>query len=435
MLAGEVFGHLGIHERLPSFATAERVAWGLVPSEAIAVRVVLGEGGAVEGAVLAPDFDGRAAFCVELPHDRWPSRLVVIDRAGTVIRDDDLLPSAESSGAFVGEGVEVRSVDRDGGPAVGSVVGEGAVGDVRWEYGVHQVGAELHTFWRSRSPTGGGSSSGSEPTPAVPASTLRVQGCGAVGSVWRFEALAGLGIDRGVVHLATGETIELPLLGRHLDLGFGYLSVSLPLTARAVVLDGVDADGNLIDRVWLTSHLSWMNTMLDRQAEDALLAAAPLSEAVLRRWSSVFPGIPPSSSVEVDVDDQQVRDRWPIRPLLIPPGNGRWTLGGHHHRFPINQVVGISLVWQAATVVLAQSIAWLTKAGTRDEANVHVRGRPGRLDVFTAGVNNIDEITLTWHEPGEGLEPFTGVWITIAGHPAQITVEEMTALAETLRVA
>lgn len=431
MFAGGEVGHLDSREPAPAFAVTGNVAWGLVAADAVAVRLVHENGGMSEAAVLGPEFDARVAFVAELGDSR-PATLTAVGRSGAILQAAELVPPLDESAERLGHRVSVRSVNRDGGRAVGRVVGEGSVVDATWEYGVQVLGDDLHTSWQSRSPSGGGGGSGAGPIPSLDRGRLQIKGTGSSGEIWHLEAVADPAVVSAVLRLTSGEVIELPALGGELDLGVVFFSVGLPVTARAATLDALDARGEVSHRLWLAGSVSWLHASLDRHIEQAANAAAPLPPAVMDRWRSVLPDVEPAPDLKFPIRPDDVRGRWPFRPLLVPREAGEWTIRATHHRFPINQVVGISLVWEATGFLLAQSVAWSSEKGYRDEPNTHVRGKPARLDVLTAEVNGIDEIGISWQEPSPGIEPMNGVWISVTSGSPTVTTEEVLAFAASL---
>ena len=431
MLARGELGHLDERVPSPAFAVTGDVAWGLVAADAVAVRLVHEDGAATEAAVVGPELDGRVAFAVELAEER-PVALAAIDRSGAVLQSVELVPALDEQAERFGQRVTVRPVDRDGGRGVGRVVGEGSVGEVAWEYGVQVHGEDLHTSWQSRSPSGGGGGSGAGPMPQLAPGRIQLKGSGISGEVWHLEAVGDPSVASAALRLTTGEVIGLPALGRHLDLGVVFFAVGLPMAARASTLDALDARGAVSHRLWLAGSVSWLHASLDRRVEQVADAAAPLPAAVLDRWHSVLPGVEPAPGLEYAIEPGAVRDRWPFHPLLLPPDPGTWTIRATHHRFPMNQVVGISLVWEADGLLLAQSVAWSSGGTSRDEPNTEVRGRPARLDVLTAAVNGIDEIGVSWHEPAPDAEPLDGIWMSVTSSAPTATTEAILAFAESL---
>jgi hypothetical protein len=153
-----------------------------------------------------------------------------------------------------------------------------------------------------------------------------------------------------------------------------------------------------------------------------------------------------------------VAERWPIRPLLVPPQRDpeseRWILHGEHHRWEIGQVVGVGLVWFGGpdlgeepdpddrvsilgrgAIILRQFVTWSDPQPFRDPPNTTVRGGPAVLIQLTAAANNIDLVEFQWQEQATaGLtEPLSGVWCSAEANPRHHSVEDLRRFIEGLQ--
>jgi hypothetical protein len=199
-------------------------------------------------------------------------------------------------------------------------------------------------------------------------------------------------------------------------------------------------------------------------------ALAPVPEPVGQFWSDVlgaafeearpdYEGRAASVEQTVSVTWPQLRDRWPVCPLLVPssPRSERstWVLLGVHHRFAISRVVGVSLLWLGGdagdfrdyndrprllnngAVLFRQSVSWTDPEATHDPPNTVVRDQPAHFTEFSLEANNEDALALGWREPISSGAPrlMPDLWCSAEAHPRHHTVDDIRRFIDELRTA
>jgi hypothetical protein len=428
------------------------VVWGLATDEAVAVRVSVTGGDAVVEPVLGPEVGGCAAFAVALPAGAEPDEVAVVGRHGEVLGSEAYLPVGD--GASLADRVEVRAVQRDEGRGRGTVVLEGRVDDGTWEFAVSTFGTDVHTSFQLLRPGGGGGGGDGGPRPVWGAEPeVRVGGAGTSGPTWHLHGWATPDVASLAVHLAGGGVLRVPTGGLALALGFVAWAVALPDDRLAVVLDGLDAAGREVARVDVRGHLGFVRHHAREHRARAAGAAAPAPAAVESLWSALGGGDGQRFLVPVDADD--VAARWPVRPLPLPPpgAGGRFLLTGERHQGELHHNVHVSLLWldgpalpdvldpwnwvallDGGAVLVRQSTWWSAEPGTPETPTTEVRGHPAAAWEHTREVNNLDHLAYHWRQPlsGGAPAPWTGVAVSVEGHPAHHTPASLRALAEGL---
>jgi hypothetical protein len=447
------------------------VVWGLVPDDAIAVRVTDATGDAAVETVIGPDLDESAAFVVVLPRGSEPIVVESLGRDGSTLCREPVVPEPTGASDVAGR-VQVRPVNYDHGRAAGTVVLEGTVDDATWEYGITvSPGGELQTDFQLWHHGGGGGGGGAGPAPQPgPGRRLGVAGSGAHGDTWHLSGWADPIVTEVVLQLRSGERLRLPTGGAQLALGCVVFAVALPGDAVAVTAEGCDADGRRVAWEDLRGHLSWVEGSIAEHRDKQARASAPVPTAVRAFWhAAVGTALEDaerahrssgSTTQVVRLSRADVFARWPVRPLVVPKPNDpwaeRWLLHGEHHRWEIGQVVGVGLVWfggpdldeepdphdsysllARGAIVLRQVVTWSDPQGFRDPPNTTVRGRPATLHEFAAAVNNIDHLAFDWQEqPTAGLtDPLSGVWFSAEANPHHHGVDDLRRFAEDLQLA
>ena len=237
----------------------------------------------------------------------------------------------------------------------------------------------------------------------------------------------------------------------------------LPTDVRGRAVEGFDASGLLIDRCWLASSLSRLDASIDHHEEQTRQAAARPPEVVRRLLERVSRSRLPAVTVGAPhhvverLDHSELLTRWPIRPLFLPPrsvGQGpgfvRWDLLTYWLRVPINQIVSIGLTATISpgprpaeteelsladgSIIMSQSVVWMSGHGSSDAPNTEVRGRPARLNTFTIAENGFDELTISWSEDAAGLEaPLRRIGVVLRASPLQHGSDELFQLANELQ--
>jgi hypothetical protein len=474
-LAGDSFGVLPpLAGSLIAFAVAEvqehSVVWGLVADDAVAVRVVDAGGDAAVETVIGPELGGSAAFVVVLRPGREPVVVEPLGRDGSTLCREPVVPEPTDV-TDVAERVQVRAVTRDSGRAHGTVVLEGSVDDATWEYGIAvSPDGELQTDFQLWHRGGGGGGGGAGPAPQPgPGRRLRVSGSGTAGDSWHLDGWADPAVTEVVLQLRSGERLRLPTAGHHLALGYVVFAVALPGDAVALVAEGLHADGRRLAWEDLRGRLAWIEGLMAEHREKHARASAPVPGAVRTLWHAAMGSVFEEAEQQRQGGDGRTRvvrpvrradvaERWPIRPLLVPPQRDpeseQWILHGEHHRWEIGQVVGVGPVWFGGpdlgekpdpddrvsilgrgAIILRQFVTWSDPQPFRDPPNTSVRGRPAVLTQLTAAANNIDLVEFQWQEhPTAGLtEPLSGVSCSAEANPRHHSVEHLRRLIEDLR--
>jgi hypothetical protein len=445
------------------------VVWGLVGADVIAVRVITHDGDATVGSVLGPDVEGSSAFLVILPPGREPEAVEVVDARGSALHRESVVPEPSNRGDVAAR-IDVTVISSRPVAAGETVILEGRVDDAAWKFAVSVRSDELRTdfeLWDRRG-GGGGRCSGPMPQPG-PDRRLDVLETGTSDGLWHLTGWADPAATAVELHLRSGERLNLPTAGQHLDLGFVLFAVALPGEAVALVADAVAADGSRLARLDLRGNLSWPEPVLAKHRDDRRRAGAPVPTEIRQLWEATLetsfeeaspphPRTGASTTASRPLIAADLAGQWPVRPLLIPTPSGssseRWILHGEHHRGGISQGVGLGLLWyggpdlpdepspddwrailERGGLILRQYVTWHEPEGDREPPNTNVRGRPGTLWEHNLDVNNIDHLALHWHEPATvGLHsPLSGVWCATEAHPQHHRVNDLRRFTEELR--
>jgi hypothetical protein len=445
------------------------VVWGMVPAAAVAVQV-LGYDGSLLGraAVEGPELLGYACAVVVLDVGAEPARYEAVDTRGAVVDQDALVPPV-MPGSDLAERIEIRVVHRED-PERGTVVLEGRSDDVTWSFGVSKRPDGLWTSHEAWHPGGGGGSgSGGGRLPTFDDDhVLDFTGWGGTdGRSWSFDGVAHPSVAAVRLRLDSGAEVTVPTAGHHLGWGFVVVAASLPVDSLAVLADAIDAEGRVLERVYLTGRSSWLRQTIGEHRVMRSAAEAPVPDEVTgfvdRTIGSRMDRARPDARLHGRVlhtevlTEAEVVERWPVRPLLLPPEatRGTWVLAATHERWEIGQVMAVGLMWVSAAVelenpdpdsafelcergalVMRQVLSWSSQEAWREPTNTEVGGRPATLVEMTAEVNNADHLALSWHEPvahPDDVGSMDGLWVTVMAHPHHHPLDELRAFAESLR--
>jgi hypothetical protein len=445
------------------------LVWGLVPAGAVALRVVAQDASVLAlAAVEGRESDGHGCVVAVLDADAEPARYEAVDARGAIV-DEAILVPPPTPRSDIADRIEIRVVQRDD-PERGAIVLEGRSDDVSWNVAVALRPDGLWTSHEAWHPGGGGgAASGGGLVPVFDRDhVLELGGWGGTdGRTWSFDGTAHPSVAAVRLRLESGEEITAPTAGHHLGWGFVVVAASLPAHSLAVLADALDADGQVLERVYLTGRSWWLRQALAEHRAMRSAAEAPAPDAVMRFIEQVLGSqldeAHPDAHLHGRVLHTEVLteaaalQRWPVRPVLLPPEgvDGTWVLAATHERWEIDQVAAVGLMWVSAGVelddpdpergfelcdqgalVMRQVLSWSSQEGWREPANTVVRGRPAALVEMTAEVNNADHLDLSWSE--DVVEPrdmpMDGLWVTVMAHPHHHPLDEVRRFAESLRI-
>jgi len=225
------------------------VVFGIAPPDAVAVRV---------DGYEVPTIRAHDCFVAIFDDDAIPDGVVAIDRRGVAVAERTLAP--EPSGVVdVGHRITVEAVPITRDRSYEHVVARGTVDDASWTYAVAVSGDSMHEYTSSRTADGsGGGGGGFGPIESAgPARVLRVRAGG--GSSTGVQTMTGWADPRVVrieLRLDSGEVIDVPVVGRDLDIATVLFAIGLPEGAQVAIIDGFDESGRLIGRTWPRLHFA-----------------------------------------------------------------------------------------------------------------------------------------------------------------------------------
>ena len=435
-------------------ADVVRFAWGVAPKGSALVQVVDEMGRRHE---MAPDeertMDGRGSFVLVLPADAIPRSVVFVDNAGAALAGVAALPRRQPDEE---RAARVESVASPTG-VVELLTASGSLDDVTWTYELRRSGDDIVNRFATRGPRGGGAGgggSGRAPQPG-PARRVAVSGTGGGGGLWHLQGWVDPSVGELDLTLADGRVIRSRPFGDELELDVRFFAFCLRENERARMLEGFDSGGQLVDRCWLRSKVSTTESWLDDAQAKRRRAAQPVPSPVADLWREVTgQDMPPI----VDVSNFRGSDataggeRWPFEPTLTVAPELASTHGpvesrvfahqvmNRYHRmvgFSLQTVIGsppvAGLDTAEGAIVMSQGVWWSDPPGQRDEPNTTVRGHPAHFASYTAEVNNLESLELSWIEPATAVpEPFEGIGISLRCHPRHHSRETLFAIAESL---
>lgn len=249
-----------------SAAGEHRFVWGLASRDAVATRVLDEAGGSQDAPVDGIPVDGLGSFVVVADANAIPAQVQALDRSGDVIASQSFrpLPTTETDlTSRLERGASTSPFEHAGG----TVLTKGRIDEHAWWFTADHRADELTVGMTITGPAGGGSSSGAGPVPQpTPACRVGVSGCGSSNHCWHLHGWAAPEVDRLVLHVHTGDALELPVAGREFDLGVGLFAVALPNDVLGHSLEAFDGDGALVDRCWLTSALATIEASIGTRA-------------------------------------------------------------------------------------------------------------------------------------------------------------------------
>lgn len=249
-----------------SAAGDHRFVWGLASGDAVATRVLDEAGGSQDAPLDGVSIDGLRPFVVVADPAAIPAEVRALDRSGGAVASQSFrpLPLADTGLASrLERGAPTSSFER----GRGTVVAEGRVDEHAWWFTADRRGDELTVGMTNAGPTGGGSSSGTGPVPQpTPACRLGVSGSGSSHACWHLHGWVAPEVDRLVLHLRSGDAVELALAGGELELGVSLFAVTLPNDVLGHTLEAFDSHGGLIDRCWLPSALAMTDAKVEERA-------------------------------------------------------------------------------------------------------------------------------------------------------------------------
>lgn len=218
------------------------VVVGIAPPDAVAVRADRYE---------VPTVGEHDVFVAIFDDDAIPERVVAIDSHGRAFAEHALVPD-RSDIDDVGRHVTVEAVPITGDRSYENVAARGSVGDASWSYAVAVSGDSMHEYTNIRAAGGfGGGGGGFGPIESPgPARVLRVRGGAGSAGVHVLAGWADPSVTRIELRLDSGEVIDVPVVGRDLDIATVLFAVGLPSSARLAIIDGFDDTGGLVGRTW-----------------------------------------------------------------------------------------------------------------------------------------------------------------------------------------
>lgn len=440
-----------------SAAGEHRFAWGLAPRRAAAVWVSDETEATHEATVDGVAVDGRLPFVAVLGAVAIPAMVRAVDRNNGQVAATSLRPTAPTDTGLSSR-LHSRALPTSIQRPDRNAIIEGRVDDHEWYFTASRTGDDLALGMSIRAPSGGGSSSGAGPIPTpTRACRIGVTGSGSSGDCWHLHGWADLTIDRISLCTRSGDVVNVPMGGQHLDLGVGLFAIALPNDARGLTLEAFDVDGRLVDRCWLASSLAMTEASIEQSTEIRRRAQSPPPTAVETLWEQVVgealpaPESDQGSKVIGPLDTDELLRRWPLRPILRPADDAHaWTIVARHFHSERWQSVDLSVstilgpgageldldrpVIDDGSIIITQGVWWAEPPGHRDPPNTTARGQPARLDVYTRQKNNFEEITLNWDEAAADIDPtLHGLSIAIRAHPLHHTPEQILELANRLQ--
>jgi hypothetical protein len=335
-----------------------------------------------------------------------------------------------------GMGYMVEAVNEPGFHG-GTIIGRGRAGAVEWTLEVRTDGREEMIWFSEHGPFDGGGSSrrlrSSGPEPLV-----QLSGTGSSPERWHIMGSLAPAVERLVLSLSDGTVLNVPALGRavagpHGRTWFAVLfDLAIDMTsARVVHGDGTHTG---IDVRRLLEGTAAAD--LSEQRALAAAVAAPPHPAALQLWARMTGGreLPePRGEVGRTLDREEVRRRWPLRPLYVLPEDAdlparrAFRIAARHERWPANRMLDFVCMevrggdplaggaWETAhagALVLAQHVGWSVDPGCYDPPTEVVE-LPGRQLTITDwhGVHAV-----RWWDSCEEV-PSDPSWLTYACDP------------------
>ena len=411
-----------------------RYVWGVAPEGASSVRV---RGANAETATVntVPDaVEGRPAFVIATPTTVIPSEIEAFDSAGAVLAVE-AVPGPPD--------IEVEAVEGGGGRS--GLVAKGRTGGITWDVALEERPESVTAVLATRGPDAATTTASlrrpfarQDAAPVIGLADVKLTPSTFALYAWTDPEATGVR-----VHLHSGWTMDIPALAVGLDVGVRFFGVVLPIDAMPRLVEARRADGSSLGSALVEGHPA--NGWLRAESSRRPLANAPAILEAL--WDQITARIAPLTDEPSPVDLRrtsigwdEVRARWPIRPLLLLPdeleGDTTWELVCMRMD-AASRVVHLAL--QAtissrrflAPITLGQGLVWRDpparpSLGDNREP-IDVRGRPGHLETTA-------DVTVSWTEDTGLPAPADTVHVTLTAAAYRVTAEELLQLANELRV-